>query len=79
MARGILQWVGLGATLFVAAHLGLFGVERVLAGEHLLGGAFLGLAVAALALEEYVARPTDLPGSVAGKVLDTVVKEPEDD
>jgi hypothetical protein len=79
MARGILQWVGLGATLFVAAHLGLFGAERVLAGEHLLGGAFLALAVAALALEEYVTKPTDLPGSVAGKLVGAVVEEPEDD
>ena len=79
MARGILQWVGLAATLFVAAHLGLFGVEKVLAGEHLLGGAFLALAAAALALEEYVTRPTDLPGSVAGKLVGTVVKPPEDD
>lgn len=78
MARGILEWIGLGATLVVAVPIGFMGVDFLLAGRP-LGWVLLALAAAAVAVEEYAVRPTDLPGSVAGKVVGTVAKEPEDE
>lgn len=78
MTRGILEWVGLVATLALAVPIAFMGADFLLAGKP-LGWAFLLVAAAAVAVEEYAVRPTNLPGSVAGKLAGTAAKEPEDD
>lgn len=79
MARGILAWVGLAASLAIAAHVGLYGLEAFVRGDAWVGVAFGLLAVAIVAIEEYVTRPTDLPGTAVGKVVGAVTKEPEEE
>lgn len=78
MARGVLELIGLAATVALAVPIGLFGLEALASGRP-IGAAFVALAVALVALEEYVVRPSDLPGEAAGRVVGAVVKEPEDD
>ncbi|WP_247005919.1 DUF7533 family protein [Halorientalis litorea] len=78
MGRGILGSVGLLVTLVLAAHVAFVGVDFLLRGETLFGAGFLLLAGLMIAVEEYVLTPGDLPGLVAGRVVDAVVKEPDD-
>jgi len=78
MTRGILEWVGLAATLAIAVPIGFMGVDFLLAGRQ-LGWAFLVVAVLAVLVEEYAMRPGDVVGSTVGSVVGTVAKEPEED
>jgi hypothetical protein len=76
MAKGILGLAGLAVTLAFAIPVGLLGLDMLTRGNW-VGGAFLALAVGMVLLQEYVTSPGDLPGAVAGKVVGSVVKDPE--
>lgn len=78
MAKGILGTVGLALTLAFAIPIGLLGLERLLAGDTLVGAGFLGLALLMVAVEEYLTTPMDLPGKLAEKTVGAVAKEPEE-
>ncbi|WP_435196713.1 DUF7533 family protein [Natronomonas sp. EA1] len=78
MGRGILGTIGLGLTLAFAIPVGLLGLDRLLAGDTLVGAGFLGLAVLMVAIEEYLTTPMDLPGKLAEKTVGAVAKEPEE-
>lgn len=78
MARSILGTVGLALTLAFAIPVALLGLDFLVRGRTLEGAAFLGIAALMVAVEEYVTTPTDIPGMVAGRVLGSAVKEPED-
>lgn len=78
MTRGILEWVGLVATLALAVPIAFMGVDFVLSGRP-LGWAFLAVAAAAVLVEQYATRPGDLPGSVAKRVASAVTKDPGED
>lgn len=75
---GITDWLGRVGTLVIAVPIGFMGVDFLLSGNQ-LGWLFLGVAVAAVALQEYVTRPSDLTGSVASRVVGRVAKTPEDE
>jgi hypothetical protein len=79
MARSITGTIGLAATVALAAPIALFGVNRLLDGETVVGAAAVGVAVLMLLVEEYLTTPMDLPGKVAGATLGRVAKEPEED
>lgn len=77
--KGIIGTLQLAATLIFALPLGLLGVQFLLDGRRLLGGLFVVLAVAMVALEEYLTTPTDVPVAVAEKTVGTVVETPDDE
>ncbi|MDZ7745322.1 MAG: hypothetical protein U5K28_01870 [Halobacteriales archaeon] len=79
MARSITSTIGLAATVALAVPLVIFGIEQLLAGEHLVGGVVLGVAALMLLIEEYLTTPTDIPEMVAEKTIGTVVEEPDED
>ena len=81
MARGILETIGLAATLVLAIPIALFGAEHLLRGELLAGALYVGVAVGLVLVEEYLTTPTDVPGKVAeetvGKVVETEASDSE--
>lgn len=80
MGKGILDTVGLMAAVVFAVPVAFLGVDFLLRGEPLLGVGFLAIAVLMVAVEEYVTTPGDVPGAIAGRLADAVVKsEPEDE
>ncbi|WP_075937908.1 DUF7533 family protein [Halosegnis longus] len=79
MARSIMSTVGLAATVALAVPLVIFGIEQLLAGEHLVGGIVLAIAALMVLIEEYLTTPTDIPGLVAEKTVGAVVEEPDED
>lgn len=78
MGKGIIGMIGLAVTLAFALPIALFGLDRLVGGETVIGAAALGIAVLMVVLEEYLTTPSDIPGKAAEKVAETVVKEPED-
>ncbi|WP_227375481.1 DUF7533 family protein [Haladaptatus halobius] len=74
MKLGILDTVSLAATLVFAIPIALFGVERLLAGQTLFGGAFVVIAALMVVLREWLTTPTDIPASAAQKVVGKVAK-----
>jgi len=74
MARGILETIGLAATLVLAIPIALFGAEHLVRGEYVAGVAYVGIAVGMVAVEQYLTTPTDVPGLVAEKTVGRVVK-----
>jgi len=78
MPRGILDTVGLAATLVFAIPVGLLGLNFLVDGRYLLGVGFLAVAALMVALQEYVTSPTDLPAKAAEKAVGTVVRTPEE-
>ncbi|WP_254537179.1 DUF7533 family protein [Halomarina litorea] len=75
MARGILGTLGLLGTLVFAVPLGFLGVQFLVSERYLMGGVFLGLAVAMVLLQEFLTTPQDIPAMLAEKVTGTVVGE----
>ncbi|WP_458186867.1 DUF7533 family protein [Haladaptatus sp. NG-WS-4] len=74
MKLGILDTVSLAATLVFAIPIALFGIERLLAGQTLLGGAFVVVAALMVVLREWLTTPTDIPVSAVQKVVGKVAK-----
>ncbi|MCO8246960.1 MULTISPECIES: hypothetical protein [unclassified Haladaptatus] len=79
MTMGILDTVSLAATLVLAIPIALFGIDRIVAGELILGGAFVAIGVGMVLVREKLTTPTDIPSSAAQKVVGTVAKTDEDE
>jgi hypothetical protein len=79
MARSILGTVGLALTLAFAIPVALLGLDLLSRGQTNQGLLFLGIAALMVAIEEYLTTPMDVPGMVAGKLLGSAVKEPDED
>lgn len=77
MRLGIMDTIGLAAALVFAIPLGVLGVERLLGGDHLLGGLLLGIAVLMVLLPQRLTTPGDIPGKVAGKAVEKAVVDDE--
>jgi len=79
MARGILELLGLAATVTVALPLALLGVEfLVFGGRPVTGVAFLAIAAGMVALRSYVTTPGDVPGMVVEKTVGAVARTDSD-
>ncbi|MFB6149358.1 MAG: hypothetical protein ABEJ48_06805 [Halobacteriales archaeon] len=61
---GLIGLLQLAGTLVLAIPAGLFGLERLVAGELFVGGAFLGLTALFVLAGRYLTNPLD-PGDVA--------------
>lgn len=75
---GITAWLGRLGTLGIVVSAGFIGVDFLVGGDP-TGWIFLGVAAAAVVLQEYVTRPSDVPGSVASRVVGRVAKTPEEE
>ncbi|MCL7416617.1 MAG: hypothetical protein M8354_02100 [Halalkalicoccus sp.] len=76
---GILDMIGLAASLVFALPVGVFGLNRLLDGQTILGGGLLVVALAMVWLPQKLTTPMDLPAEVAGAAIGTVAKTPEED
>ena len=75
---GILDWIALAATVAVAVPIGFFGVLSLLAGDLLLGGFGVGVALGLVGLE-LVWAPGDLPTDLVQAAVGRLVRPPRDD
>lgn len=78
MGLGIMDTIGLAATLIFAIPVGVFAIQKLLAGEHLLGGFLLVVAILMVALPQRLTTPQDIPGKLVGKVVGSAVVDPEE-
>lgn len=79
MRLGIGATIQLAATLIFAAPVGIFGLTRLLEGQTILGGGLLAIAIAMVALPQYLTTPADVPMTVGERVVGAVVRSPDDD
>ncbi|MFD1632184.1 DUF7533 family protein [Haloplanus ruber] len=79
MRLGILDTLGLAATVIFALPVGLYGVETALAGRPVLGGGLLVVAALMIFLPQRLTTPADLPAAIVGRVIGGAVKEPDPD
>lgn len=75
---GILDMIGLTASLVFALPVGVFGLNRLLDGQAMLGGGLVVVAVAMVLLPQKLTTPMDLPADLAGAAVGKVVKPPEE-
>ncbi|MFC7069818.1 DUF7533 family protein [Halobaculum lipolyticum] len=78
MALGILEQLGLAATLIFALPVAVYGIQRLLDGQTALGAGVLVVAVLMVLLPRRLTSPDDVPGKVAEKAVGSVVKEPDE-
>lgn len=75
---GILDTIGLAASLVFALPVFVFGLNRLLDGQTLLGGGLVVVAVAMVWLPQKLTTPMDVPGDFAGAAVGWVAKSPEE-
>lgn len=79
MRLGILETVGLAASLIFAIPVGFYGIESFLSGNRALGAGLVVVAVLMVVLPRRLTTPADLPGAVAERVIGKAVKDPDVD
>jgi hypothetical protein len=79
MRLGILDTLGLAATLVFAIPVGLYGLESALAGDTALGAGLVVVAVLMVLLPRRLTTPADVPSAVAERLVGTAVKESDDE
>jgi hypothetical protein len=79
MRLGILDMLALAATLVFAVPVGVFGLNKLLAGETTLGAALVVVAALMVVLPQLLTTPADIPGKLAGKAVGKAVKVPEEE
>lgn len=75
---GVLDTIGLAASLVFALPVGVFGLNRLLDGQTLLGGGLVVVAVAMVWLPQKLTTPMDLPAEVVETAVGKVAKTPEE-
>lgn len=78
MGLGIMDTIGLAASLIFAIPVGIFALDKLLVGDYLLGGFLLLVAVLMVALPQRLTMPQDLLGDAAGKVVGGAVVDPDE-
>ncbi|SDM03819.1 hypothetical protein SAMN04487949_0600 [Halogranum gelatinilyticum] len=76
---GLMDMVGLAASLVFAIPVGIFGINRLIEGQHLLGGGLVVVAVLMVLLPQRLTTPMDIPGKLAEKAVGKTVKMPDED
>lgn len=79
MALGILDLIGLGATLIFALPIGVYGLQRAAEGDPLLGAAFVAAAALMVYLPQRITTPGDVPGKLAERAVGSAVSVPEEE
>lgn len=78
MATGIVETIGLAATLIVALPIGLLGLEFLFGGRPIAGGGLLVAAALVVLVGKYVPTLDDVPGMAAERAAETVVSDDEE-
>jgi hypothetical protein len=79
MRFGILETLGLAASLVFALPVGGLGVTLLLDGQYPLGGGLLVVAVLMVVLPRRLTTPGDLPAAVVERAVGAAVEVPEED
>ena len=79
MRLGILGTIQLAATVVFAAPVGIFGLTRLTEGDTLLGGGLVAVAVAMVALPQYLTTPGEIPMKIVERVGGRAVVTPDDE
>lgn len=79
MRLGILETVGLAATLIFAIPVGLYGIEAFVSGNRALGAGLVVVAALMVVLPRRLTTPADLPGAILERVVGRAVKKPDDE
>lgn len=79
MGLGIWGTIQLAATLVFAIPVGVFGLNTFLAGQQVLGGGLIAVAVLMIALPHFLTTPGDIPATIAEKVVGKAVKVPDEE
>ncbi len=79
MSWGILEMLGSVTTLIVAVPLAYAGAELLFRGHLFVGVGLLGVALGMVVTDQYITTPGDLPVLVASKLVDAVVRQPDEE
>jgi len=79
MRLGLLATIQLAATVVFAAPVGIFGLTRLTEGDVLLGGGLLAVAIAMVALPQYLTTPGEIPLKVLERLVGRAVVPPDDE
>jgi hypothetical protein len=79
VSLGILDLVGLVATLIFALPVAGYGVERALGGDPVVGAAFLVVAALMVVLPQKLTTPGDLPSVIAERAVGKAVSTDDDE
>ncbi|WP_330632083.1 DUF7533 family protein [Halocatena halophila] len=79
MPEGIIDTITLAVTVAFAIPVAMLGMQFLQDGNHLLGGVFVGLAIAMVVVEETITSPTDLPAMALQRVTDRIAKPSDDE
>lgn len=77
MALGILEQVGLAATLIFALPVAVYGVQSILGGRTLVGTLAVVVAVLMVVLPRRLTSPDDVPAKAAETAVGAVVDTPD--
>lgn len=78
-SMGLMDTIGLAASLVFAIPVALFAINRLVDGQQLLGAGLLVIAVLMVLLPQRLTTPMDIPQKLAGKALGKAVKTPDED
>ncbi|MFC6787346.1 hypothetical protein ACFQFH_16175 [Halobaculum halobium] len=78
MALGILEQVGLAATLIFALPVAVYGVQSILGGRTMVGAFALTVAVLMVVLPRRLTSPDDIPSKAAETAVGAVVESPDE-
>ena len=79
MRLGLLATVQLAATVVFAAPVGIFGLTRLTEADLLLGGGLLAVAIAMVALPQYLTTPGEIPLKILERLVGRAVVTPDDE
>mgnify|MGYP006914316959 FL=1 len=79
MRLGLLATIQLAATVVFAAPVGIFGLTRLTEGDLLLGGGLLAVAIAMVALPQYLTTPGEIPLKILERLVGRAVVTPDDE
>lgn len=79
LGLGILDSIGLLASLVFAVPVGVAGGQFLLGGRPALGATLVAVAVLMVIVPQYIIAPQDLPGELAARTVGRAVKDPEDE
>lgn len=79
MSLGIWGTIQLAATLIFAVPVGVFGLTLLSGGQPVFGAGMVVVAVLMVVLPHYLTTPGDVPASIAGRLVGSAVKVPDED
>lgn len=76
---GTMEMIGLAGSLVFAIPVGVFGLNRLFAGQTVLGAGLVVVAVAMVLLPRKLTTPMDVPEEIAETTVGKIVKTPDEE